>query len=583
MNQIKIVIWDLDDTFWHGTLSEGGVQLIEDNIRLVRHLVDNGIMNSIVSKNDYEEAKNQLVKAGVWDLFIFPCINWESKGLQVKQLLEDCSLRPANAMFIDDNSQNLNEVAFYNPGIATILPDSVSELWEIKGNNDVNHERLTQYKVLEKKKGDAKEYKSNEEFLFHSNIKVHLKNDCENHKERLLDLINRSNQLNYTKIRCSMTELEDLIHDNDIETGYVEVTDDYGEYGIVGFYALRDNKAIHFLFSCRTIGMGVEQYVYTTLGNPEVEVVGEVRSDLKMADTPPWINLSEESDKKLQTSNASHVKSHIRVYITGGCDLEQLAAYMRAGNARIEYKFNVGIVRHDNTSLWKGTKTYTDGIKREMIENLPFIEKISFDEGLYNNCYDVVVMSLLMDYTQGIYQNIGYPTIKLGHGDFSKPINRSNIPDYFTAKQSDYFINNYNFIGRISESDFYENLWFVRNNLANGTKLVLINAAEVPLDHEYEVDRYKIHQIYNNVVDRFVDEHEDTYLLDMREIVKTKNQVTDNIRHYNREAYFEMARRLIQMINEVTGSNMHAEEKGITWKITNKLIHIKERMAIKKK
>lgn len=45
---VKLVIWDLDDTFWRGTLSEGSVERIESNILIVRALIDRGIMCSIV-------------------------------------------------------------------------------------------------------------------------------------------------------------------------------------------------------------------------------------------------------------------------------------------------------------------------------------------------------------------------------------------------------------------------------------------------------------------------------------------------------------------------------------------------------
>ena len=53
-SKIKLVIWDLDDTFWKGTLSEGPIVSIAENIQLVRDLTDRGIVNSICSKNDYE-------------------------------------------------------------------------------------------------------------------------------------------------------------------------------------------------------------------------------------------------------------------------------------------------------------------------------------------------------------------------------------------------------------------------------------------------------------------------------------------------------------------------------------------------
>lgn len=35
-SKIKLVIWDLDDTFWNGTLSEGDVLPIESNIGVVK-------------------------------------------------------------------------------------------------------------------------------------------------------------------------------------------------------------------------------------------------------------------------------------------------------------------------------------------------------------------------------------------------------------------------------------------------------------------------------------------------------------------------------------------------------------------
>ena len=48
--KIKLIIWDLDDTFWKGTLSEGGVIIPDEHINLIKNLTDAGIVNSICSK-----------------------------------------------------------------------------------------------------------------------------------------------------------------------------------------------------------------------------------------------------------------------------------------------------------------------------------------------------------------------------------------------------------------------------------------------------------------------------------------------------------------------------------------------------
>ena len=61
MNKIKLVVWDLDETFWGGTLSEEKIKPREKNIDLVKELTSRGIINSICSKNDFEKAEQQIL------------------------------------------------------------------------------------------------------------------------------------------------------------------------------------------------------------------------------------------------------------------------------------------------------------------------------------------------------------------------------------------------------------------------------------------------------------------------------------------------------------------------------------------
>ena len=68
--------------------------------------------------------------------------------------------------------------------------------------------------------------------------------------------------------------------------GYVTVSDKFGDYGIVGFFAIENGWCEHFLFSCRTIGLGIEQYVYASLGWPALQVVGEVVKEVDKSPAP---------------------------------------------------------------------------------------------------------------------------------------------------------------------------------------------------------------------------------------------------------------------------------------------------------
>ena len=60
LTDIKCIIWDLDDTFWTGTLSEGDVALIKENVDFLIETTEIGIIHSICSKNDFEAAKKKI-------------------------------------------------------------------------------------------------------------------------------------------------------------------------------------------------------------------------------------------------------------------------------------------------------------------------------------------------------------------------------------------------------------------------------------------------------------------------------------------------------------------------------------------
>ena len=69
-DRIKLVIWDLDETFWKGTISEGAVEIPQRNCELLARLTDIGVVNSICSKNDYETAMAYLRECDLAKYFV---------------------------------------------------------------------------------------------------------------------------------------------------------------------------------------------------------------------------------------------------------------------------------------------------------------------------------------------------------------------------------------------------------------------------------------------------------------------------------------------------------------------------------
>ena len=156
LNSIKLVVWDLDECFWQGTLSSSEpIRPVQENLDAVRKLTDAGIINSICSKNDYSEAKAKLIElGGIWDFFVFPSIDWTPKGERLRKNISLMKLRPNNVLFIDDNAANLNEAKFYMPEIKLLKVEELPDLYagvEKMSRSDAEHRRLEQYKILERK------------------------------------------------------------------------------------------------------------------------------------------------------------------------------------------------------------------------------------------------------------------------------------------------------------------------------------------------------------------------------------------------------------------------------------------------
>jgi hypothetical protein len=243
-------------------------------------------------------------------------------------------LRPETVLFVDDNHGNRAEAEEYVPGLRAVPETAIPNLRtnpDLQGKDDHELTRLQQYKVLEQKQKDmASGGSDNKMFLRGSRIRITFEYDIESNIDRAIELINRTNQLNFTKARlpqnieAARAELRNQLRNFDCRAALVHVVDKYGDYGFCGFYLYRGHWeqrfVTHFAFSCRTLGMGVEQWVYSRIGKPQINVVGEVISSLDDDGDVDWINTGDASIGDQDSSLAYPDFVRIR----GGCELEVL-------------------------------------------------------------------------------------------------------------------------------------------------------------------------------------------------------------------------------------------------------------------
>lgn len=273
---IKLVIWDMDETFWKGILAEGGkIEPVQANIERVRELVNRGVMNSVSSKNREEDVLRELERLGVREYFVFPSIHFGPKGPSVKKILDDMSLRAPNTIFLDDNPTNLHEVQQFADGIYTMTAEEF-QLLDISqwGKDDSELSRLRQYKQLEqKRKGETAFDGDHADFLRASGIVANLVlvRLGDEDADRIVELVNRTNQLNFFKsrIRGGVAQLSWEVNNSELACYKIFVKDAYGDHGLSGYAALAKgtptNRLLHFTFSCRLLGMHVESAVLRSL------------------------------------------------------------------------------------------------------------------------------------------------------------------------------------------------------------------------------------------------------------------------------------------------------------------------------
>lgn len=570
---IKLVVWDLDDTFWQGTLSEGGAVLPAANAKLIRDLTDCGIINSICSKNEFESTKKHLQELGVWDYFVFPSINWDSKGPQLKEKLDKMALRPVNVLFLDDNLSNLGEAKHYLPDLQVGEPCVITELIEqiaTYEKKDLQHKRLNQYKILEEKDTVSKTYASSADFLYESNIKVEMHSDCLSQLSRIHELLMRSNQLNYTKKRISIEELESIVKDSKYECGYVTVVDRFGDYGIVGFYAKTNNRLEHFLFSCRTMGQKIEQWVYAQLGFPELEVVGDVRTQLNSTECPGWINhagVNETSDENKSVQG----KLHCKILLKGPCDLSHSQVYIKGTDVfdtEFTYVSNADgqiIDAYNHSVHIEGLYKYSEEEKKQIVEDCIFCDSAMLDGGFFTKGYDVIFLSTLIESSYFIYKRRGSDIkVVFGSADLTNPDNWEGYcngslysgGNKFTLEYLRSFSEKYECIGQTTPENYVVFLQNCLHWLPEKTHLCLILGATKCFDGA-EVEKRK-HKALNDVIIMFSKRHERISYIELDNCVLDASDFADGINHFSTRVYYEIAQAMIRIIEQRTGEQVQS-------------------------
>ncbi|HEX7644811.1 MAG TPA: HAD-IIIC family phosphatase [Burkholderiaceae bacterium] len=570
---VRLVIWDLDQTFWSGTLTEGEISWIDEHEHVVKTLAARGIVSSICSKNDMAHAMGVLQERKLDSYFIFPSIDWTAKGNRIKGIIENVQLRPETVLFIDDNHLNRAEAADLNPGLNVASEQIIPTLLDhpqCRGKEDSGLTRLAQYKMMEQRKRDASGSGTNEDdFLRHSGIKVFIDYDLEGNIDRCVEMINRTNQLNFTKKRLSPNteqakkEFLEELRDARVQGGLIHCRDKYGDHGYVGLYLASEGRMLkHFLFSCRVLGMGVEQWLYKRLGKPWLQIEGEVLSDPRdESRNVDWIELAADKGE----SEAAPAEMKIdKFYVLGGCIMENIGHYLQVFSKTVIHEGNErrdGMdFRRTHTSYlaygdWLPNSIFFDAVARLGCRREDFSNRIfEADEK------SALVLSFWYDQISPLYRHRAVPiempflidgirwdedvTKKQFHempADFRSGANAERIFHYFK--------HNFIYNGYVNPGSYKNRVNSILNRIHAGIPIFLLDlpGADEEKWSERQVRRDMIEAI-NGVHKELAAERRNIVLIDPLEFVQQPEDRMDWW-HFDRKVYYRIFQRIKSLIS----------------------------------
>ena len=571
---IRLVIWDLDETFWSGTLTEGGITYRRDFHDIVVTLARRGIVSSICSKNDIAPVREILMREGIWDYFVFPSINWEPKGPRLAALVEAVQLRAPTILFIDDNPMNRAEAQHFVPGLQVADETTIPGLLDdplLRGKDDGALTRLAQYQLLQRRQTDEKAAGGdNTAFLRDSNIRVSIEHDLESQLDRAIELINRTNQLNFTKNRLSedpetaRTELRALLSGYTVQAGIVRVRDNYGDYGQCGFYVMRSGSAglrlVQFCFSCRILNMGVESWLYQHLGRPAMRVQGEVLSDV-IHDTRKidWIT-AELPEAQAVAGPDSAVLDY--VYARGGCDLHAVTHYFNMVARDVYREFNTtrdgANMRFDHTVF-----------ARYALQGLAGPAKAAFAKLGYQ---DADYTSLLTQLPEG--GNAAWVLSFWADADFALYRDRQtglSVPlslDGVQTNQRDMTIVDperaefaaaaatlrtlqaeFDYTGMIGESEFKQNARMILGRAPTRARIFILMANELIRNEDGRMVVPPKKRRLNGWVRDIATDYPNAELVDIRDFILDDPEMKSN-NHFDRMVYFRVFQHIMRRIRE---------------------------------
>src|SRR5580704_284191 len=284
----KLVIVDLDNTLWGGVVGDLGWQNLKlgghdylgeafvDFQKALKSLRNRGVLLAIASKNEESVALEALSKHPEMVLrpedFAAWRINWNDKAANIVELAAELNLGLQSAVFIDDNPVERARVREALPEVhvpdwpedKTLFASRFLELdcFDSPYPTAEDAARNQLYADERQRARSRKTVNSAEEWLLSLDTECTVEELSDANRVRVVQLLNKTNQMNLTTRRVSEHELQRWLGQDSRKLWAFRVKDKFGDSGLTGILSLEMKSGmaciIDFVLGCRVFGRKVE-------------------------------------------------------------------------------------------------------------------------------------------------------------------------------------------------------------------------------------------------------------------------------------------------------------------------------------
>ena len=288
----KVVVCDLDNTLWGGVIGEDGLAGIkiggsspegEAHLELQRYLKElrsRGVLLAVSSKNNPEEARLPFLEhpdmlLRLDDFAAFEA-NWDDKVTNLRRVAATLSLGTDSFVFIDDNPLERGWVRSQMPEVAVVeLSPSpahyvrdldAGRYFDVLAVSEEDRQRAEMYRKEHEREALRAQAGSLEEFLAGLDMQASFTAVTPENLGRVTQLVNKTNQFNLTTRRYTEAQVSALAATPNAWTGVFELSDRFGQHGIVGLMFCVPAEAgaweiDTWLMSCRVLGRTLERFM----------------------------------------------------------------------------------------------------------------------------------------------------------------------------------------------------------------------------------------------------------------------------------------------------------------------------------